>query len=47
MSYEGAADVTARQAVALAFPCARSVETTHARFTALERPWFSIVTVNK
>jgi hypothetical protein len=39
--------VTARQALALAFPCHRAVETTHARFTALDAGYFTILTVNK
>jgi hypothetical protein len=39
--------MTARQALALAHPCHRAVETTHARFTELIRPWFTILTINK
>jgi hypothetical protein len=39
--------VTERQAVALASPCYRAIETMDDKFRLLHRPWHSIVTVNK
>ena len=39
--------MTERQEIAYRAPCARAEETGHERFTALTRPWFSILTVNK
>jgi hypothetical protein len=39
--------MTERQAVALANPCTRAVETGHPRFTAWAGSWFTILTINK
>jgi len=39
--------VNDRAALAIQHPCHRAIETTHPRFTAMMRPWYSIVTVNK
>lgn len=39
--------MTPRLTIAYENPCARADDTTHQRFAAFMRPWFSIVTVNK